>query len=103
MEQDPVTQQLHGGPVVPRRDLAGQLRERKGHLCRSFITGPFRQLGIAREVREHRRLQRAGRTAPHACLLERGLDMVELMLVHEDFRVPAEQPSEQVLAGAAGT
>ena len=29
--------------------------------------------------------------------------MVELMLVQEDLRVAAEQPSEQVLAGAAGT
>jgi hypothetical protein len=90
VEKHAVPQQLDDAAAVAGRDLAHELSERDGHVCGNLVAGLLGQHGVAGQVREHRGLGSAWRTAPHAGVLERRLHVVDLVGGHEDLLMTTE-------------
>jgi hypothetical protein len=97
VEVDPVTEQLDHVAAVTGGDLADELCEREGRLSRDRVSEFLGELRVPGKVREDGRLRISRTAPPHAGVLQRGLYVLELMLGHEDFGVPPEEPSEKVL------
>ena len=103
MEEDTVAEQLDDAAAVSGGDLAHQLGEAQGHVGGGLVAGLLGQTGVARHVRERRRLGPSKRTPPDAGVIERGLDVVDLVGGHEHLRVTPEEPADEVLAAAPDT
>ena len=83
-------------------DLLHELGELDRDLGRDLVAGFLGEARVAREVGEHHRADGRFGPAPHAGLLERGLDVLELVLGHVGLGVAAEEPRQHLLARTPG-
>ncbi len=101
VEVDAIAEELHHAAAVACSDLVRQRGKVQRDLGGDLVAGLLGQTGEAGEVGEDRRLGRARRPFPHARILERRFDMIELMLGLGDLTMPAEEPAEEIFARVA--
>ncbi len=86
---------------MPRRNLAHELRERQRDLGSHLVTGLLGQSRVPGEVGEHSRFHPPRRPLTYPGLLERRLDVVELVLSKEALRVTSKQPPQHLFTVVA--
>ena len=82
-------------------NLADQCGECDGGVGSDLVPGNLGQLGVAGEVGEGHGFGALRCRKPQARLLQRGLDVLDLVRGHVRFGVAPEQPAQQVLARGA--
>ena len=101
MKMHPVTEHLHDLASMPRGDLAHELCERQGDLGRHIVPRLFGEFCVPRQVGERRRLDAARRPLTYPSLLERSLDVPELVLGRERLGVTSICPAQHLLPAVA--